>query len=176
MPNFKMIGPVVSEIYHLPQLRTLGCPACPRLPRGHAAGKKNLSWSQRYPHAKFQNDWSCSFRDLPLAPAAYPRLLCAPLVAPRSCRRQKKTQVGAKGTHMPNFKMIGPVVSEIIRDILLPLAPAARPRLPCGRTADKKNLSWSQGYPHAKFQNDWSRGFRDLTLASAARPRLPCAP
>ena len=39
---------------------------------------------------------------------------------------------------MPNFKMIGPVVSEIIRDILLPLVPAARPRSPRGRAAGKK--------------------------------------
>ena len=58
-----MIGPVVSEIYHMPQLRALGCPACPRSPRGRAAGQNNLSWSQRYPHAKFQDDWSCNFRD-----------------------------------------------------------------------------------------------------------------
>ena len=50
----------------------------------------------------------------------------------------KKTQVGAKGTYMPNFKMIGPVVSEIIRDILLPLAPASHPRWPRGRAAGKK--------------------------------------
>ena len=40
MPIFKMIGPVVSEIYHLPQLRTLGHPLHPRSPRGRAAGKK----------------------------------------------------------------------------------------------------------------------------------------
>ena len=39
---------------------------------------------------------------------------------------------------MPNFKMNGPVVSEIIRDILLPLAPAVHPRLPRGRAAGKK--------------------------------------
>ena len=84
MPNFKMIGPVVSEIYHLPQLRALGCPAHPRSPRGRATGKKkNLSWSQRYLHAKFQNDWSCSFRDLTLAPAACPR-------SPRGCAAGKK--------------------------------------------------------------------------------------
>ena len=35
-----MIGPVVSEIYHLPQLRALGRPVHPRLPCGHDAGKK----------------------------------------------------------------------------------------------------------------------------------------
>ena len=80
---------------------------------------------------------------------------------------------------MPDFKMIGPVVSEIIRDILLPLAPAVRPRLPCGCAAGKKkkkNLSWNQRYPHAKFQNDWSCSFRDLPLAPAVRPRSVRAP
>ena len=110
--------PGVAREWKFLKILPLAPVACPRSPRGHAAGKKNLSWCQKYPHAKFQNDWSCSFRDLTLAPAARPRL-------PSSRTAGKKNLSWSQ--RYPHAKFQNDW-SCSFRD--LPLAPAARPRLP----------------------------------------------